>query len=184
MAKPTLVTSNAELHAATAWFDALIRNEYSRFNNHEKSVISNSFAHARVWIAYPDAENGFVIGFSKIVGHPSIKSISEYDKWRVKISGSETERAIKSFGNGSEFAVGSAATGKRHPAAEKAVLNFCKIAGKTPNSLAVVRVMPVPDTSKSQTLERTIAYEVVLAALRAANLSTAERERLLVESVA
>ncbi len=183
MSRPKLISTLSELYASTAHFDRIIREGYEDLSPTDKKVVQNAFSHTRSFIAFhrPDGE-GYLIGFSKFVGH-QMKGVAEYNAVRKNISGSDSERAINALGLATDYALGSANDARRAPTElAQAVRDFVALADKTPNSLSWIRLMPLPEEMESEHFVRTKSYDVLLAAIRAAQLTKVEREHLFAEA--
>ena len=181
MPKPNLVRSNQELYDAVVWFDHMMKKDYSGLSAKLQRTVQDTLSHTRAFIAYPNGKGSYLIGTSKIAGH-GLRDMARYDRYRKQLSGSDSERVITSFGIGKEQPVWSVApifpgTGD----VQQAVHDLCDLAGRRPNSAAVVRVMPVP---ADPAFTRTPVYEVMLAALRKANFTEIERRKLFEEAAA
>ena len=188
MSNPKLISTLSELYESTRQFDALIRTDYASLPAKHQKVVQNAFSHTRSFIAFPRVDGeGYIFGFSKFVGH-RMKSIADYDAVRKRISGSDSERAITSLGLATDYVLGSGhqrnSTHAAPPGLAQAARDFVGIAGKTPNSLSWIRLMPLPEEVQGKTFARTKTYEVLLAALKAAHLTKVEREHLFAEVTA
>lgn len=185
MSRPKLIHSLSELYDSTAHFDGLIREGFDDLKPSLQRVVQNAFSHTRSFIVFPRPDGGgYFVGFSKFVGH-QMKDIAAYDKIRNQISGSDSERAINALGVATDYALGNDNNGRRAPAAvAQAVRDFIGIAGKKPNSLSWIRLMPLPEEAEDERFNRSKTYEVLLAAMKAAHLTRVEREHLFAEAAA
>ena len=185
MSRPKLINTLSELYTSTAHFDRLVRQNYDDLTPKQQKVVQNAFSHTRSFIAFPcPTGDGHIIGFSKFVGH-QMASIADYDAVRKNISGSDSERVIGALGVATDYALGSANKARRAPPElAQDVRDFVAIANKTPNSLSWIRLMPLPEEVEGKQFVRSKTYEVLLAALKAAHLTSVEREHLFVEAAA
>lgn len=135
-------------------------------------AIGNGCSHAVEWVAFQDDAGGWKVAFSKYAGYNGL-TFQSYDKLRqTHLTGTDTKRRVEKLG-GTYYGVGAdAGVPSNHPAVA-AVVAMCSLFGKAPKRTAKVRVFPVE--------ARPAAMDVLVAAIRAANLNDAELTRLVAE---
>ena len=198
MPKPTTITSLEELYRNTVWFDTYMREQFDDLSEHMQGMLSRSLASAKSFIVFPRPDGtGYYVGFSKIVAY-NIDSIPQYDRWRIEMSGTNSERAVDTLNLSDDFdifrvvhsggsTIGVSTRSEREQGFEEgsprdAVARLLARAGKTPNSISRIRLMPLSESAKQDDFPKSPAYDVLLAALKAADLTAAERKRLFAEA--
>lgn len=171
MISPSLIETREELRQNTFQFAdnaaALVAKK-----NSVTDAIGNGCSHAVEWVAFQNDAGEWKVGFCKFVGYKKL-SFKSYDQFRVKyLSGTDAKRRVEKFG-GTYYGVGpDAGVPANHPAVD-AVKALCGRFGKLPKSTAKVRVFPIEI--------RPAVMDVLLAAIRAANLNHEEIKNLFNE---
>lgn len=176
-------------------------------DSYDDKVIDDAkqaLSRARAWVAFPDGEGGWAVGFAKFVGYDGLDLI-QYAKYRktkdkTRLDGSEADRRIRtiaaSAGCTATYPVGNMVGvsltskavkgGGNHPAA-KAVRAFVESHGKKVNSLAEVLVIDRDLNSIFEDSEWGVLVneanddpilDVLVAAIKAADLSEGALENL------
>lgn len=171
VANPTLVETRDELRANVLQF-AKDAQAIAGRSSASASAIANGCSHAVEWVAFEDDTGTWTVAFCKYAGYNKL-TFKEYDRLRRDLlTGTDTKRRVEKLG-GVYYGVGvSARLPNNHPAVA-AVKAMCALFGKTPKQTAKVRVF----TSE----ERPAAMDILVAAIRAADLSAEELKRLFEE---
>lgn len=134
-------------------------------------AIANGCSHAVEWVAFLDA-GVWKVAFSKYVGYNGL-TFDEYNRLRQKhLTGTDTKRRVEKLG-GLYYGVGTDAGHQSHHPAVAAVKAMCAMFGKTPKRTAKVRVFASD--------ERPVTMDVLVAAVRAAELTGEELKQLISE---
>lgn len=168
---PTLVETTAELRNNVLAFDADARAVAGKKSDAAKAL-ANGCSHAVEWVAFEDNPGRYVVAFSKYAGYNGLTPLV-YDQLRqTHLTGTDTKRRVEKLG-GTYYPVGAdAGLTSTHPAVE-AVKAICKMLGKTPKCTAKVRVFTGDD--------RPAVIDILVAAIRAANLRDQELDALFAE---
>lgn len=165
-----VVTSADEVEAGVLALDHALAS-FASLPAREAADLKQALPRAHSWVAI-QTNGDWKVGFSKYVGHiqpngaPLTPAI--YAAQRKKISGTDSERAIKRLA-GTAYRVGRSARkghGTQHPAIH-AVQAVCRRLGKLPNALAEVYVLQGQDVAPQERDK----VAMILAAVAAANLS-------------
>lgn len=135
-------------------------------------AIANGCSHAVEWVAFLDNGGDWRVAFSKYAGYNGL-TFAEYDRLRqTHLTGTDTKRRVEKLG-GLYYGVGADAGHPSNHPAVGAVKATCAMFGKTPKRTAKVRVFTID--------ERPAPMDVLVAAIRAANLNGEELKRLFSE---
>lgn len=159
-----------------------LRNNVLAFNADAKALagkksaaakaLANGCSHAVEWVAFEEKPGSYVVAFSKYAGYNGLTPLV-YDQLRqTHLTGTDTKRRVEKLG-GTYYPVGAdAGPMSKHPAVE-AVKAVCAMFGKTPKRTAKVRVFTAED--------RPVALDILVAAIRAANLKDPDLDALFAE---
>lgn len=168
---PKLIDTQDELRANTLTF-ATGAPALAAKASSASQAIANGCSHAVEWVAFPDEIGEWKVAFSKYAGYSGLTFDRYAALYRTHLTGTDTKRRVEKLG-GTYFGVGADANvPSNHPAVD-AVKAMCSLFGKTPKRTAKVRVFPAA--------VRPAAMDILVAAIRAANLSAEEVKRLFVE---
>lgn len=171
MSTPALIDTREELRDNTLRFangaPALAAKPSST-----SEAIGNGCSHAVEWVAFQDGAGIWKVAFCKFAGYNGL-TFKTYDQLRqTDLTGTDTKRRVEKLG-GTYYGVGAyAGVASNHPAVS-AVKAMCSLFGKAPKRTAKVRVFP--DEA------RPASMDVLIAAIRAANLNDGELNRLFAE---
>ncbi len=171
MLMPTLIDTRDDLRANALRFandvPALAAKQSAT-----SEAIGNGCSHAVEWVAFQDDAGDWKVAFCKFAGYNGL-TFKVYDQLRrTDLTGTDTKRRVEKLG-GTYYGVGGdAGVPSNHPAVG-AVKAMCSLFGKSPKRTAKVRVFPAE--------ERPAAMDVLVAAIRAANLRDDELKRLFSE---
>lgn len=168
---PKLVETKAELRNNVLAFDADARALAGKKSEAAKAL-ANGCSHAVEWVAFKDTPGSYMVAFSKYAGYNGLTPLV-YDQLRqTHLTGTDTKRRVEKLG-GTYYPVGAdAGPTSKHPAVE-AVKAVCKMLGKTPKRTAKVRVFTADD--------RPVAMDILVAAIRAADLKDQDLDALFAE---
>lgn len=171
MTMPTLIDTRDELRANTLQFAKDVP-ELAAKRSSTSEAIGNGCSHAVEWVAFQDDTGDWKVAFSKFAGYNGL-TFKTYDQLRqTNLTGTDTKRRVEKLG-GTYYGVGSdAGLASNHPAVD-AVKAMCSQFGKTPKRTAKVRVFSAES--------RPAAMDVLVAAIRAADLKDDELKRLFME---
>ena len=171
MTRPDLVETKSELRSNVSAFTSALATLAGQ-KTKESRAIANGCSHAVEWVAFQDHHGEWQVAYCKYVGYRGITP-ELYDQLRkTHMTGTDTKRRVEKFG-GTLYGVGrDAGLSSRHPAVEK-VREVCALMGKTPKLTAKVRVFT--------TDERPATMDVLVAAVRAANLNDDELDALFAD---
>ncbi|HZF43696.1 MAG TPA: hypothetical protein VEZ48_09840 [Sphingomonadaceae bacterium] len=168
---PTLVGTKAELRKNVLAFDAETKALAGQANV-AASALANGCSHAVEWVAFEVKPGSYVAAFSKYAGYNGLTPLV-YDQLRqTDLTGTDTKRRVEKLGGAYEPVGADAGPASKHPAVN-AVKAVCTLLGKSPKRTAKVRVFASDD--------RSVATEVLVAAIRAAHLKAAELDALFAE---
>lgn len=171
MTKPKLIETRDELRANVFKF-AKDTPALAVKASATAKAIANGCSHAVEWVAFLDDGGDWKVAFSKYAGYDGL-TFDVYDQLRkTYLTGTDTKRRVEKLG-GLYYGVGAHA---RHPSnhpAVGAVKAMCAMFGKTPKRTAKVRVFTKE--------ERPATMDVLVAAIRAADLKGEELKRLFSE---
>lgn len=168
---PKLVETKNELRNNVLAFDADVRASAGKTSEAAKAL-ANGCSHAVEWVAFEEKPGSYLVAFSKYAGYSGLTPVL-YDRLRqTHLTGTETKRRVEKLG-GTYYPIGAdAGRASNHPAVE-AVKAVCTMLGKTPKRTAKVRVFTVE--------ERPVALDILVAAIRAANLNEQDLKALFAE---
>jgi hypothetical protein len=168
---PFLVETKAELRNNVLAFNADANGLAGKKSDAAKAL-ANGCSHAVEWVAFEDKSGGYLVAFSKYAGYNDLTPLI-YDELRqTHLTGTDTKRRVEKLG-GTYYPVGAdAGPTSDHPAVES-VKAVCKLFGKTPKRTAKVRVFSNDG--------RPAAMNILVAAIRAAELNAQELAELFVE---
>ena len=168
---PKLVETKAALRRNVIAFNADVRSVMGK-NSAAAKALANGCSHAVEWVAFEEKPGSYLVAFSKYAGYNDLTP-TVYDKLRQShLTGTDTKRRVEKLG-GTYYPVGAdAGQESSHPAVE-AVKAICTMHGKTPKRTAKVRVFTIE--------ERPVALRILIAAIRAANLTEQDVDALFAE---
>jgi hypothetical protein len=168
---PMLVETKAELRNNVLAFNA-DASALAGKKSEAAKALANGCSHAVEWVAFEDKPGSYLVAFSKYAGYNGLTPLV-YDELRqTHLTGTDTKRRVEKLG-GTYYPVGTeAGPTSNHPAVES-VKAVCKLLGKTPKRTSKVRVF----TSDG----RPAAMSILVAAIRAADLSSQELAELFAE---
>ncbi len=168
---PQLVDTKAELRKNVLAFGAAAKALAGKKSDAAKAL-ANGCSHAVEWVGFEDAPGAYNVAFAKYAGYNGLTPLV-YDHLRqTDLTGTDAKRRVEKLG-GTYYPVGAdAGPASNHPAVE-AVKAVCKMLGKTPKRTAKVRVFTAD--------ERPAAMDILVAAIRAANLKDPDLAALFAE---
>jgi hypothetical protein len=168
---PMLVETKAELHNNVLAFNA-DANALAGKKSEAAKALANGCSHAVEWVAFEDKPGSYLVAFSKYAGYNGLTPLV-YDELRqTHLTGTDTKRRVEKLG-GTYYPVGADAGPTSHHPAVESVKAVCKMLGKTPKRTAKVRVFTDDG--------RPAAMNILVAAIRAADLNSLELAELFAE---
>jgi len=168
---PTLVETKVELRNNVLAFNADAKALASKKSDTARAL-ANGCSHAVEWVAFEDKPGSYMVAFSKYAGYNGLTPLV-YDQLRqTHLTGTDTKRRVEKLGGIYYPVGGDAGPASKHPAVE-AVRAVCQMLGKTPKRTAKVRVFNGDD--------RPAAINILVAAIRAAELKDQELDALFAE---
>lgn len=168
---PKLVETTAELRRNVLAFNAEATSLVGKTSD-SANALANGCSHAVEWVAFMDKPGSYMVAFSKYAGYNGLTPIV-YDQLRqTHLTGTDTKRRVEKLGGTSHPVGADAGPTSNHPAVD-AVKAVCKMLGKTPKRTAKVRVFATDD--------RPTAMNILVAAIRAADLKDKEIDALFAE---
>lgn len=168
---PRLVDTKAELRNNVLAFDSDAKALAGKKSKAAKAL-ANGCSHAVEWVGFEGKPGSYMVAFCKYAGYNGLSPLV-YDRLRqTHLTGTDTKRRVEKLG-GTCYPVGAdAGPTSKHPAVE-AVKTVCKMLGKTPKRTAKIRVFSAD--------ERPAAMDILVAAIRAAELNAQDLDALFAE---